>query len=75
MLRSSASTQQASVIMFFSRMLRAAAHGHEPVLFTWQKYAGDGLTSKLVPLTLLTTGVGGIVWAGYNVVMKEGGRG
>jgi hypothetical protein len=60
--------------MFFSRILRAAAHGHEPVVFIWQKYPGDAIASKLVPLAYFVTGLGGITWAGYNVVMKEGGQ-
>jgi hypothetical protein len=38
------------------------------------RYPGDAIASKLVPLAYFVTGLGGITWAGYNVVMKEGGQ-
>jgi hypothetical protein len=34
------------------------------------RYPGDAIASKAVPLTYFATALGGIVWAGYTIVMK-----
>lgn len=61
--------------MFFSRVLRqAAAHGHEPVVFVWERHAGDGIWSKAIPTALSTAAGGSVVFAIYSLLFTEAGR-
>lgn len=61
--------------MFFSRILRqAAAHGHEPVIWVWERTASDGIVSKAVPTLLAASAAGSVGFAVYSLLFTEPGN-
>lgn len=60
--------------MFFSRILRQAAHGHGPVVWVWHEAPSDGIVAKAIPTALAATGVGSVVFAIYSLLLTEPGQ-
>jgi hypothetical protein len=60
--------------MFFTRLLRAAAHGHHDVVHTWVKGSNDAITSKGIPLGLGLAALGSVVYGAKQLLFEEGGN-
>jgi len=60
--------------MFFTRLLRAAAHGHHEVVHTWVKGSSDAITSKAIPLGLGVTALTSVVYGATQLLFEEGGN-